>query len=88
MSSRRIESDQPNLLNSSEIKSDENHYPLTEKQGQVADSEVRSDTNKSANSGIKKYWWLIPVLGIVVAIAGVTSNICAFARHRYRRYFY
>ncbi len=72
MSSRRIESDQPNLLNSSEIKSDENHYPLTEKQGQVADSEVSSDPNKSANSGIKKYWWLIPVLGIFVAIAGLT----------------
>ena len=73
MSSRRIESDQPNLLNSSEVKSDENNYPLTEKQGQVADLEVRSDTNKSNNSGIKKYWWFIPVLAIVVAIAGVTS---------------
>lgn len=46
----------------------------TEDDAATEPSSVSADTKQDGeqNSGIKKYWWLIPVLGLVVAVGGVT----------------
>lgn len=37
-----------------------------------ADEEAAEPSSEEKKSGIKKYWWLIPVLGLVVAVGSVT----------------
>lgn len=62
MPAKQTESNQSQLVNSPEVKP----------KGDNPNSEANSPQNQSNSSAIAKYWWIIPVLAIIIAIAGVS----------------
>ena len=72
MSNRQTEPNRANLSNSQETKSD--RYPSLENDHNSFTSATSNDSTqaKSDHSTVKKYWWLIPGLAIILTIAGVS----------------
>ncbi|MGD1918903.1 MAG: hypothetical protein ACFCAD_08420 [Pleurocapsa sp.] len=67
----------PEKLDSAKVKPNQNNHPIESDRSLSSNSEIevvdrQADSDRTEHSGIKKYWWLLPKLGIVLAIAGVS----------------
>ena len=67
----------PEKLDSAKVKPNQNNHPIESDRSLSSNSEIevvdrQADSDRPEHSGIKKYWWLLPKLGIVLAIAGVS----------------
>ncbi|GAB4540774.1 MAG: efflux RND transporter periplasmic adaptor subunit [Pleurocapsa sp.] len=72
MSPRQNKSHPIDLVDSSKVRGNENNSTVEETLPKIENSELKSHQSKADNSAKQKSWWIVAVLGISIAIAGVS----------------